>query len=269
MRAFRVGLQSLVAIIGFFAAASSFGAQVHIYDRATGEILPTYHHKGRLYVAGEPGHEYEIRVNNNGGQRMLAVTSVDGVNVITGQTSAVSQSGYVLDPYGFVAIEGWRKSMSRTAAFYFTKLANSYAARTGRPDNVGVIGIALFRERVPCCQVEQEVRESVGAAQAAPSARSGASAADKTESLNRMERKDSNEGDSKLADSKLGTGHGRSEYSAAQYAEFERASTAPDETIVIYYDSARNLIAQGVIPSQQRYGNRMPQPFPGSFVPDP
>ena len=32
--------------------------------------------------------------------RVLAVTSVDGVNVITGETAAQEQSGYVLDALG-------------------------------------------------------------------------------------------------------------------------------------------------------------------------
>ncbi len=72
---------------------------------------------------------------------------MDGVNVITGKTASPSQSGYVLDPWGLVDIDGWRKSMDQVAAFYFTALPDSYAARTGRPDNVGVIGVALFRER--------------------------------------------------------------------------------------------------------------------------
>ena len=61
------------------------------------------------------------------------------------------QDGYVLDPWGFTSIAGWRKSLDRVAAFYFTSLPDSYAARTGRPDNVGVIGLALFRERSHCC----------------------------------------------------------------------------------------------------------------------
>jgi hypothetical protein len=238
------------------SAPVAYAAQVDIYDRATGENLPSYHHKGKIYVAGEPGHEYEIRIHSNSPQRVLAVTSVDGVNVISGQTGAVNQSGYVIDPYGYTTVEGWRKSMSRTAAFYFTKLSDSYAARTGRPDNVGVIGVALFRERAPCCRIDEESHRSNDAA-AAPSATEPAYAEKQTRSKTEQ------------SDSKLGTGHGRSEYSAAQYTEFERASTNPDETIVIYYDSARNLIAQGVMPARQKYGYRLPQPFPDSFVPDP
>jgi hypothetical protein len=237
-------------------ATDAFAAQVQIYDRASGQILPTYSRQGRLYIAGEPGHEYEVRIRNNDSTRVLAVTTVDGVNVITGETGAVEQSGYVLDAYGDVRIEGWRKSMSRTAAFYFTKLSDSYAARTGRPDNVGVIGVALFREKTPCCAYERDLRrDSQAGAAPAPALQEQAADAMKKSEAPR-------------AEAKLGTGHGRSEYSAAQYTTFERASTTPTETVVIYYDSERNLIAQGIIPSQPRLAGR-PRPFPGSFVPDP
>ena len=121
--------------------------QVDVYDRADGLALPVYQKDGRNYIVGVPGHEYAVRIRNTTGGRVLAVTSVDGVNVISGDTAAPSQSGYVLDPWGSVEIAGWRKSMSRTAAFYFTDLGDSYAARTGRPQNVGVIGVAVFQER--------------------------------------------------------------------------------------------------------------------------
>jgi hypothetical protein len=52
-----------------------------------------------------------------------------------------------------------------------------------------------------------------------------------------------------------------------RYVEFERASPAPVETIAIYYDSYRNLLAMGVLPSPAAV--RDPNPFPARFVPDP
>lgn len=248
-----------LAAVAISVSANAAAASVEIYDRFTGTYLPSYSFKGRLYVQGEPGHEYEIRIRNDGARRVLAVTTVDGVNVITGQTGAVNQSGYVLDPYGNTSVEGWRKSMERTAAFYFTKLPDSYAARTGRPDNVGVIGVAIFREKVACCRWDEDLRESARnesqgrRAQSPPAPRERA--ADASEAAK--------------AESKLGTGHGRGEYSAARYTEFERASSVPDETIVIYYDSHRNLMAQGIIPSPRRYADKLPRAFPNGFVPDP
>lgn len=245
-RCLRIALVALLLL-----GSSAHAAHVEIFDRASGATLPVFEYEGRTYVVGEPGNEYEIRVRSAQGQRMLAVTSVDGVNVVTGQTAAASQSGYVIDPYGFVRIEGWRKSLTQTAAFYFTKLGNSYAARTGRPDNVGVIGVALFSERKACCADQELSRSEDGAAgattNAAPAQRSRAQEADKS----------------------LGTEHGRTEYSAASYTGFARASTAPDEIIRIYYDSRRNLVSRGVIPPGGRYAQRVPEAFPQGFVPDP
>jgi hypothetical protein len=227
-------------------------ADIELYDRTDGTNLPIYRHRGKLYVAGEPRHQYEIRVRNSSGRRVLAVTSVDGVNVITGETAAEQQSGYVLGESESVSIEGWRKNLREVATFYFTSLGDSYAARTGRPDNVGVIGVALFRERVRerarCCDRFDESRDSSEAP---------AAAQEQSASAPRAERK-------------LGTGHGHREDSAAQYVEFERASSTPDETIVIYYDSRRNLTAQGIVPRHRpAYGKHGPKPFPHGFVPDP
>jgi hypothetical protein len=122
--------------------------QLEIYDRTSGSQLAVHAKDGRRYIVGTPGHEYALRIRNTTGARVLAVTSVDGVNVISGDTAAPSQSGYVLEPWGSVEIIGWRKSLERTAAFYFTEHQNSYAARTGRPNDVGVIGVALFRRKV-------------------------------------------------------------------------------------------------------------------------
>jgi hypothetical protein len=220
-------------------AEAGVEVDVEIIDRASGEVLPVYWHAGERHVAGEPGREYEIRLESRSDCRVLAVTSVDGVNVITGATASTRGSGYVLDPWRDVAIDGWRKSMDEVAAFYFTALPDSYAARTRRPENVGVIGVALFRERVD--RVPMPHAESK-ASQAAESA----------------------------ADAQLGTGHGRRLDSGARYAHFERASERPDEVIRIYYDSRRNLVARGVIPRHHdRYARRQPDPFPNGFVPDP
>lgn len=232
--------------------------EIEVYDRTDGRTLTLHHHKGQRYVAGTPGHEYELRLRNDTGQRLLAVTSVDGVNVITGETAATAQSGYVLGAYQSLAVGGWRKSLDETAAFYFAEHRNSYAARTGRPFDVGVIGVALFREKARCCDwfgrsEEGDARsDQPGAGAAAPE-----SAAPPADLQSRRHEK------------RLGTGHGRREHSSARYAEFERASDTPDEIIAIYYDSRANLVAQGVIPRERHYARRGPRPFPGGFVPDP
>lgn len=224
-------------------AVAAAPVDIEVLDRKTGGILPVYWHDGDRHIAGEPGREYEIRLRNRGECRVLAVTSVDGINVITGRTASTAQSGYVLDPRGLVEIDGWRKSMDEVATFYFTRLSNSYAARTGRPDNVGVIGVAVFRERQ---RRPHFLEDRAASAPAQPEAHEEARASEK-----------------------LGTGHGHRETSPVEYVEFQRASSTPDERIIIYYDSTKNLLARGVIPEPGKYADRRPNPFPHEFVPDP
>ena len=229
-------------------AATAHVADLEIYDRASGRVLPTYWHEGRAYVVGRPGNEYEVRVRNLTRGDLLAVVSVDGVNVVTGQTASPRQGGYVIGAWERVAIQGWRKSQSQTAAFYFTSLGDSYAARTGRPQNVGVIGAALFARKVQAVaplDMEPSQPQADGA-----------------------RRRESNAAPAASAAPPLGTGHGRREDSYAEYVPFERASDEPIETIAVYYDSYANLVAQGVISAYGERG-RDPLPFPPQFVPDP
>src|SRR5580700_869106 len=131
--------------------AQSLGsiAEVSIIDRDTGVVLSPHYYRGEYWVAGRPGAKYAIEVHNRLGERLLAVTSVDGVNVLSGATAAFDQAGYVFAPGERYEITGWRKSDAQIAAFTFTESPNSYAERTGRPANVGVIGVAIFRERQP------------------------------------------------------------------------------------------------------------------------
>jgi hypothetical protein len=69
---------------------------------------------------------------------------------------------------------------------------------------------------------------------------------------------------------RLGTGHGQRLDSGAVYTRFERASETPEAVIRIFYDSERNLVAQGIIPKpRHRYAQQVPDPFPVGFVPDP
>jgi len=235
-------------------------ADVEVVNRTTGEVMPLYRHDGRTYVAGTPGEKYAVRVLNRSGGRTLNVVSVDGINAVTGETAAPNQSGYVLAPGQRFEVNGWRKSMHEVAAFYFTRLPDSYAARTDRPENVGVIGVAVFREW-------QGPREAIVAPQSSmpprvPPARAAgeSSAADAANAPGARQ-------EARRAE-KIGTGHGEREASQVVYTQFRRAGATPDETLAIYYDTRANLVAMGVIPRVPTAAT--PNPFPaGRFVPDP
>jgi len=250
-------------------------ADVAVINRSTGERLQLYRHGGRMYVEGRAGERYAVELRNRTGGRILTTLSVDGVNAVTGQTAATSQSGYVLSPWSRAEITGWRKDMSDVAAFYFTALPDSYAARTGRPDNVGVIGVAIYKEYVEppralldapaLAKSEAAARSDAGDSAGRLSARESAGAP-AAPAPSAQAPYDSAAKRNKMAEEKLGTGHGERIHAPTYSTEFRRLSSTPSEVITIYYDSRQNLIALGVIP---RYA-RMPQPFPnGGFVPDP
>ncbi len=228
---------------------------VSITNRTTGVQQPIYQYRGKLYVAGRPGDRYAVSIRNKTSNRVLTVLSIDGVNAVSGETAGVDQTGYVLDPYAATVVNGWRKSMTEAADFFFTELPNSYAARTGRPENVGVIGVAVYLEKPasrywPAPQSATPMEQN-SAASAGIMAKKSLS-----EALRRDER--------------LGTGHGPREHSQVTYTEFNRDSDQPSEVVSIYYDSYMNLVSQGVMPKRPRY-TTSPEPFPASarFVPDP
>jgi hypothetical protein len=222
-----------------------------IYDRTSSRSLALHEHRGEFHVAGEPGHEYEIRLRNAGNARVLAVTSVDGINVVTGRTAAVDQRGYVLDPGSSTHIDGWRKNLGEVASFFFTTPRRSYAARTGRPDDVGVIGVAMFRE-APAATAPQAADAATGHAPE-----------------RRFRSADSAQAEPQAAAPALGTGHGTRRDSPVMRTTFERASPTPDAVVRIYYDSQRALVARGVIAPEPRLVHRRPEAFPEGFVPDP
>ncbi len=255
-------------------------ADVQIIDRETGSVLPMYRSRGEYWVAGRPGARYSIMIRNQRGERLLAVTAVDGINVISGETGAWGQGGYVFGPGESYEIAGWRKSDAEIAAFNFTAASNSYAERTGRPANVGVIGVALFLERparVPGYEAFDRRSEQPGYAQnriesgadtaaraAPPSASAEAPAARKSEA-------DKAYASNTAPAQRLGTGHGARESSYVQNTTFDRLSSTPNELIRIRYDSYENLVAMGVVPTRPAW--QRPNPFPDSplqrYVPDP
>ncbi|NJD86389.1 MAG: hypothetical protein FIB05_00060 [Betaproteobacteria bacterium] len=263
MKRLALAATAVAVALALPACASGVGglARITVIDRTANRELPVYWKDGRAYVAGQPGNEYAVRIRNVAGEDLLAVVSVDGVNAISGETANASQSGYVLGSYSSMDVSGWRKNMQRTAAFYFTTLPDSYAARTGRPDDVGVIGVALFKRKPPE-PVAVEPWRPMPFAKGESSSGAPAPAAPSSQA---NEMRDS-AAKRAQAESPLGTGHGRQERNPAHWVEFERATPYPVETIAIYYDSTRNLVAQGVIRAAPR--PRDPNPFPG-FVPDP
>jgi hypothetical protein len=273
-----VALTTLVASNAALAVGTL--AQVTIIDRSTGtELVPHLFH-GEYWIAGTPGARYAIEIRNTAGERLLTVASVDGVNVVTGATAGWSQTGYVFDSGQGYEITGWRKSDDEVAAFTFTDSSSSYAERTGRPANVGIIGVAVFLERLPRQVYEppRMINEPAPVPSPAPSPAPSAGApspapfADSAARSSAPAQPSSSTHIQAEAATKLGTGHGEREFSHAGHTEFVRRQPEPNELIRIRYDSLENLIAMGIV-APPHFKAPTANPFPSSrepqYVPDP
>ena len=272
-----------------------------------GNVLPTFEQAGRTFLLGEPGLRYEIRVRNPTAQRVEAVVSVDGRDAISGQPGDyVHERGYVIPPYGSVVVDGFRRSYDEVAEFRFTDPGDSYGARMGAPENVGVIGVAFFPERAhppapvvrrpiarprpapvpydeygsnaaPRDRSESEpMHPRATAPAAAPEPSEGAAPAERRKQAARgsadkgVAREDLGGSGSV---NHLGTQFGETRESIVSSVSFERASlTHPVLLSTLRYDDADGLSARGIDVSPYVYRAAIdddPQPFPVSRFAQP
>jgi hypothetical protein len=202
-----------------------------------GRPVPTVAYRGKTYLpVPSLGAEYAVRVTNDGPRRVVAVVSVDGLSVISGQPASEHQPGYVVSAGGAVTIKGWRRDLDRVAAFRFVDRADAYASRVGRPENVGVIGLVAIEEYAPPMPLARGMKESADAYARSPRSEVGS----------------------------VGTEYGRDLDSWAYYVPFSRS--ANKRVLTIYYDTAEELRRIGVPVDWPT-----PRPFPMDrpFAPPP
>ena len=144
------GVQALASFHGgprFHSYGAAGGAITVSIRGAGGEALDAMNVGDRTYVIGQQGERYSIVIENHSPRSFEAVATVDGLDVMNGQTGSYDNRGYVLGPYANLTIDGFRQSEDAVAAFRFAKVKDSYAAQRGEARNVGVIGVAFFAQR--------------------------------------------------------------------------------------------------------------------------
>lgn len=118
-----------------------------------GNRCKQYQHDGKTFIEAKNGSEYIIEIKNNYWKRILAVSSVDGLNVLTGNAASEEDTGYIIDSYHSEKIKGFRFSDDEWAMFRFGFKFNgqTYAQQKGdgAEKNLGVIGVRLFYEKEP------------------------------------------------------------------------------------------------------------------------
>lgn len=208
--------------------AGPTGSAVDVQIRSdSGRILPFYpvatpSANRRVYVEAVKGDHYSILVRNLLNRRVGVVVAVDGRNIISGKKSWLrnDERMYILEPYGQGEFKGWRTNLDSINRFYFTDVADSYAAAFHDESAMGVIAVAVYPE-VQRQDPADLSRSSMGSARRdAPAAKSELESA--------------------------GTGFGRQEHSPARVVAFEPEGSAA-EKIYLKYEWRSALCRQGIL----------------------
>lgn len=237
-------------------------------------------HNGATYLPVEVGREFEITLHNSTNKRVVGVVSVDGLSVMNGEDANYNNSGYVIPAYGSYTVKGWRRGDSEVASFEVTKPGSSYAEKTGRPNNVGVIGVIFYPEKIEYTLRGTLTRNSDG---------------DNTFRMNDIQPRrgicgqsvnatysskttcgfdddgyeELTSGGIELPDAPVGTGYGRKQADRVRETEFKRDERSK-QIVTLYYDTVSNLVAKGV---PVRHHGGAPNPFPAEdskfFCPEP
>jgi hypothetical protein len=286
LSALAVALLSTVALAAhgpFRPAPPRASVSVQLEDEE-GRRLDTFTQRGQLFVLGQHGERYNVRITNRGAARVEAVLAVDGRDAVSGQLSnPASQRGYVVPAHGSVLVQGFRTSLASVAAFRFTDPTNGYSARLGTPQLAGLIQVAVYDERAveprPLAEpddapwpreLERRRGELPGPPPGADGQRAGQAAAAPVPAVGatgeiaggrriRPPRPDSN----------LGTEFGEQRQSQVMEVAFERANPRrPAQWLTLRYDDERGLEARGI------EVHPLPQPLPllgapSRFAPPP
>jgi hypothetical protein len=261
-----------------------------------GNHLPSYPQRGQTFALGREGQRYNVRVHNRSGRRIEAVVSVDGRDVLSGQPGDFKrQRGYIVPAYGSVVIDGFRQTLDSVAAFRFTTPGDSYSSRMGTPENVGVIGAAIFPEaqraavaipkpyyRAPEPHYYGDSDGAGGLGSSGPRAAPPASAErkgrDKSEapsaSAPARESESSSRGYAERPrddTSNIGTEYGETTHSQVSEVSFKRArSSSPERVLTLRYDDYQGLVARGILPRPAPRPVYGPSAFPvNRFAPPP
>lgn len=189
---------------------------------------PKYHLDGLRHIEGRRGEKYIIRLHNRAPHRTEVVICVDGRDVIDGEPCDLGKRGYVVNPWSYIDIDGYRLSMTEVATFRFGDVVDSYAYRMAQPHNIGIIHAAWFPEKIYRYKpLRPLIREK-----------------------SRPQR-----GDLPLAQSEnyrwdtgnLGTVFGERRRSIANETSFNRRNwSSPNYTSTIYYDDRAGLCNRGL-----------------------
>jgi hypothetical protein len=226
--------------------------------------------QGRIWIEARPGSSFSLKVSNNSYGRILAVVSVDGLNVIDGKhEDPWCAKGYIVNSFSNINIPGWKINSCNVREFYFTIDENqSYSRKIGADErNIGVIGAAIFTEKLynqfnytysssDCNSFYPDTvfRDAVNSSKNL----SGADYNVVKCSCNESPYTDYSE--------KVSVGSGETKDFKTFKTNFERLNLYA--TMSIYYETWEGLKRKGILKEDEEYRN-FPKPFPdGKYCPN-
>ena len=200
-----------------------------------------YYHQGQVWIEGREGSTYTLRFTNRSPGRVLAIFSVDGLDVLKGKPAGHLSQGYVVNGNSTLEIPGWKLDAATAAEFFFSRSNKSYVAKIGgNVGNTGVIGAMVFREyqcNFPSSNINKLTFNNPSSSAADHIYRHSGSAV----SLNSVTQS-------------VGTGFGSATQWNTVNTQFNRENpTVPNAIMAVYYDSSKNLQKRGIV-MRTRYG---------------
>lgn len=245
--------------------------------------IPQYHDRfGNTWIEARYGQDYSIKVENNDFRRVLAVISVDGLNVINGTHEDPDISpGYIINGNSSITIPGWLVDSNTVRSFYFENPNNTYASKTGSDmRNIGVIGCALFEEQRPHFRVttsstfpyytdwsnwsdknkwneRNEITPYMASAEHNDAGPYYSYSNEVYSSSIRNTSFSKSSSDQQIPSQQVGTGSGRKQQFSTQEENFYRGAK---HLLTLFYDTRDNLVDKGIIVEKPQ-----PRPFPISY----
>ena len=190
---------------------------------------------GVWYVEGIQGKRFLMNIMNRTSARVEVVVSVDGLDVSDGEEASIMKRGLVIGPWSSFTFEGFRTSESNVATFRFIEPGGSYAGLTGNLKNVGVIGIAVFKEKVIIPLDPWALRCGKWDRYNTADVSHGV---DRGVICNSMPM-------ASMTGQSLGTEFGESRLSQVGSTTFTRANLVPETTFTLRYENRETLMAMG------------------------
>lgn len=234
--------------------------EILINDRT----IDTYYHKQKHYIEGRRNSVYKIRVHNDNDRAVAAVVSVDGLSVIDGKMAGADSQKYIIQPFSFIDVKGWRINDNEVREFKFGSRRNSYNQKSedGNSTDIGVIGVLFYGEKrryraTPMYMYTHTVGNPAFDYDSYPTFSTsnslGLSASGSTASMavGAVTRS--------LSVNNVGTEQGDHASSRVYHTSFD-VDFSTYSSVAIFYDDVKGLEARGIKVKRQQ---SEPNPFPG------